>query len=90
MAVTKTWEARTQASIRLAEAFKPRERRRETWWLAGASLVVACGLGLVLIAKTQDFPDLESRLDHGELLDLNQVTRPEQLLPVLQVIADSN
>ncbi|HTU47041.1 MAG TPA: FtsW/RodA/SpoVE family cell cycle protein [Bryobacteraceae bacterium] len=90
MAVTKTWEARTAASVRVAEEFKPAERRRETWWLAGASAVVACGLALVLIAKTQDFPDLRSRLDRGELLNLNQVTQPEQLLPVLQVIADAS
>jgi cell division protein FtsW (lipid II flippase)/cell division protein FtsI/penicillin-binding protein 2 len=90
MAVTKTWEARTAASIRLAEAFKPAERRRETWWLAGASAVVACGLALVVIAKTQDFADLRGRLDHGELLNLNEVTRPEQLLPVLQVIGNAS
>ncbi|HEX3681510.1 MAG TPA: FtsW/RodA/SpoVE family cell cycle protein [Bryobacteraceae bacterium] len=90
MAVTKTWEARTAASIRLAETFEPGERRRETWWLAGVSALVACGLALVLIAKTQEFPDLRSRLDRGELLNLNQVTQPEQLLPVLQVIGDSS
>jgi cell division protein FtsW (lipid II flippase) len=88
MAVTKTWEARTEASIRLAETFEPRERRREMRWLAGASLAVVCGLALVAIAKTQDFPELQTRLHHGELLNLNQVTQPEQLLPVLQVIGD--
>jgi cell division protein FtsW (lipid II flippase)/cell division protein FtsI/penicillin-binding protein 2 len=90
MAVTNTWEARTRASIRLVEDFKPSERRREARWLAGVSAIVVCGLALVVIAKTQDFPELRSRLQHGELLNLNQVTQPEQLLPALQVIPDAN
>jgi len=90
MAVTKTWEARATAGIGLAETFEPRERKREVWWLAGASACVACGLALVLIAKTQDFAALRSRLQRGELLNLNEVTRPEQLLPALQAIGEAS
>jgi cell division protein FtsW (lipid II flippase)/cell division protein FtsI/penicillin-binding protein 2 len=89
MAVTKTWEARAAARLAFADVPKPWERRREAWWLAGASLLVACGLALVIAAKTQDFPDLAARLAHSELLNLNTVERPEQLLPVLQAIPDS-
>lgn len=82
MAVTNTWEGRAAARFAAAEAFEPRERRRETWWLAGASVLVACGLALVVIAKTQDL--------RGDLLNLNEVTEPGQLLPVLQAIAGSD
>jgi cell division protein FtsW (lipid II flippase)/cell division protein FtsI/penicillin-binding protein 2 len=90
MAVTKTWEARAAASFAFEDAPKPWERRREAWWLAGASLLVSCGLALVVFAKTQDFPELEERLAHGELLNLNAVTQAEQLVPALQVIPDSS
>lgn len=88
MAVTKTWEARAAARLSFTDAPRPWERRREAWWLAGASLLVVCGLGLVTVAKTQDFPELEGRLARGELLNLNVVTQPEQVMPVLQVISD--
>ncbi len=43
---------------------------------------------MVFLAKTQDFPEQQQRLDRGELLDLNQVTAPAQLLPVLQIVQD--
>ena len=51
----------------------------------GASVLVSAGLSLVYSAKTQNFPDLSARLDRGELLDLNRVTRPDQLAPFLQI-----
>lgn len=89
MAVTKTWEARAAAALTFENAPKPWERRREAWWLAGASLLVACGLVLVAAAKTQDFAELEARLARGELLNLNTVTQPEQLMPVLQAVPDA-
>ncbi len=86
MAVTKTWDSSLAIKLEFARKFKPIERRRELFWLAGASLVVACGLAMVLVAKTQDFQELQDRLARGELLDLNQVTASQQLLPVLQTI----
>lgn len=91
MAVTKTWESALVAKLtRDKSAWKPVERRREFVWLAAASIVVVFGLMAVLLAKTQDFPDLQQRLQHGELLNINTLQSADQLLPALQVIADSN
>jgi cell division protein FtsW (lipid II flippase)/cell division protein FtsI/penicillin-binding protein 2 len=50
--------------------------------------MVAAGLLMVYSAKTQNFPQLSAALAHGELIDLNQVSKPEQLLPFLQVFQD--
>jgi cell division protein FtsW (lipid II flippase) len=84
VAVTKSWESKVLAVG--AESSLP---RRIGWryfaWLAGTSLLVSIGLALVYSAKTHNFADQSSRLDHGELLDLNSVTKPEQLLPFLQI-----
>ena len=43
---------------------------------------------MVYSAKTQRFPELSAALARGELLDLNRVSNPEQLLPFLQVFQD--
>lgn len=83
MAVTKSWETTVALSV-AAAGLKPRERHREFWWLLAASLLVACGLGLVLLAKTQDFDDGIARLTNGELVNLNTVQQPQQLTPALQ------
>ena len=88
MAVTKSWELSQSVRFGPREIPVPPERRREMIWLLGASLVVAAGLVLVLLAKTEDFAARQARLDRSELLDLNTVTGPEQLLPFLQVYAD--
>ncbi len=84
MAVTKSWEAKV-----LAFGTESGEPRRIGWrefaWLVAASLLVSIGLALVYSAKTHNFGDLGSRLDRGELLDLNSVSKPEQLLPFLQI-----
>ncbi len=88
MAITKSWESSVAIERDLDKKAPPVERRRESVWLVGASLVVGCGLALVLAAKTQDFADLQGRLDRGELLNLNTVTGPDKLLPVLQIFQD--
>lgn len=88
MAVTNTWQARETLELQRAEAVTSRERRRETWWLLAATLIVACGLAMVFVAKTQDFPEEQQHLDHGELLNLSRATAPTQLLPVLQMVQD--
>lgn len=88
MAVTKSWEIRTETKLAVAESFQAPERRREFWWLAGASLLVAWGLALVLLAKTQDFAQFQQRLQSGQLLNLSEATQPAQLLPVLEFIRD--
>jgi cell division protein FtsW (lipid II flippase)/cell division protein FtsI/penicillin-binding protein 2 len=47
--------------------------------------MVSAGLLVVYSAKTREFPALSGALARGELLDLNRVSKPEQLLPFLQV-----
>ena len=89
MAVTKSWESGIAAKLDFAQKAIPQERRRELFWLAGASLLVACGFALVLLAKTEDFPELQAHLNHGELLNLNLVSNARDLLPALQMIDDS-
>ncbi len=88
MAVTRSWEQRTVIQIGPWEKTAPAERRRELPWLIGASVMVCAGLGLMLFAKTANFSDLSARLANGELLNLNAVTKPEQLLPALQIFSD--
>lgn len=89
MAVTKSWEQRAIVQIGPWEKAAPVERRQELPWLIGASVMVCAGLGLVLFAKTLNFPDLSARLANGELLNLNAVSKPEQLLPVLEMFPDA-
>jgi len=88
MAVTKSWELSQEVRFGLRENPVPGERRREMFWLLGASLVVAAGLALVLLAKTEDFAEQQARLDHGELLHLNAVTDQQQLVPFLRLYTD--
>ncbi len=88
MAITKSWESGVAAKLDFAEKADAPERRRELFWLLAASLLVACGLALVLLAKTEDFPDLQGRLNRGELLNLNLVSTPQELQPALEMITD--
>jgi cell division protein FtsI/penicillin-binding protein 2/cell division protein FtsW (lipid II flippase) len=89
VAVTKSWEQRTVIQIGPWEKVAPVERRRELPWLIGASVMVCMGLGLVLWAKTANFSDLSARLEQGELLNLDAVTNPDQLLPALDFFTDA-
>jgi cell division protein FtsW (lipid II flippase)/cell division protein FtsI/penicillin-binding protein 2 len=85
MAVTKSWEAKVLA-VGSDRGVAPRRAGwRELAWLAGASLIVGAGLFLVHAAKSQNFGDLSQSLARGELLDLNSVTKSDELLPFLQV-----
>ncbi|MBV9267054.1 MAG: FtsW/RodA/SpoVE family cell cycle protein, partial [Acidobacteriaceae bacterium] len=87
MAVTRTWEHELAARLKLLEELpKPVERKTEWKCLLAASIVVTAGLALVFVAKTQDFADEQHKLDHGELLNLNEIDRPEALLPLLEII----
>ena len=85
MAVTKSWEHVATANLGTFKPPVPRERRHELWWLLGSSLLVGVTLAMVCLAKTQNFGELQSRLDRGELFNLNAATEKEQLLPFLQV-----
>lgn len=81
MAVTKSWER--SANLLLAEA-APYSRRDEFVWLLGASLLVAWGLALVCAAKMLETPEKSAAV-----LNLNVATAPEQILPFLTVVRDS-
>jgi cell division protein FtsW (lipid II flippase) len=89
VAVTKSWEAKVLAVG--TESGAPRRiGLREFAWLAGASLLVSIGLALVYSAKTHNFAELSARLGRGELLDLNTVTKPDQLLPFLKIFPNDS
>ena len=83
MAVTRSWTA-PGASPLVFAVEKPAAPRGEWAWLACASLFVATGLAQVYAAKTQNFARVEQQLRHGELVNINQVGSPEQLLPLLE------
>jgi cell division protein FtsI/penicillin-binding protein 2/cell division protein FtsW (lipid II flippase) len=57
-------------------------------WLLLASIVVATGLVLVYQAKTQNYADVEAKLAHNELLNLNAVTSSDLILPFLRFQPD--
>jgi cell division protein FtsI/penicillin-binding protein 2/cell division protein FtsW (lipid II flippase) len=88
LAVTKSWESKVLATGAKAGAMPGRVGWREFVWLALSSALVAVGLLMVYSAKTQNFAQLSAALAQGGLLDLNQVSKPEQLLPFLQVFQD--
>ena len=85
MAVTKSWESKVLAVGSEGRVSSGRAGWRQFLWLACASLLVSAGLLLVYSAKTHDFGELSSRMSRAELLNLNQITSADELLPVLQV-----
>jgi cell division protein FtsI/penicillin-binding protein 2/cell division protein FtsW (lipid II flippase) len=88
LAVTKSWESKVLATGAKTGALPGRVGWREFVWLALSSVLVAVGLLMVYSAKTQNFAQLSATLAQGGLLDLNQVSKPEQLLPFLQMFQD--
>jgi cell division protein FtsW (lipid II flippase)/cell division protein FtsI/penicillin-binding protein 2 len=88
LAVTKSWEAKVISTGARGATAPGRIAWREFLWLACSSVLVAAGLLMVYSAKTQAFPEQTIALARGELLDLNQVSAPEQLLPFLRVFQD--
>ena len=83
MAVTRSWTA-PGARPAVVAVETSREPRAEWAWLIAASLVVAAALAMVFAAKSQDFSAVERKLSRGELVNLNTVQGPEDLVPVLQ------
>jgi cell division protein FtsI/penicillin-binding protein 2/cell division protein FtsW (lipid II flippase) len=89
LAVTKSWESKVLAAgTRAGVAAPGRLAWRQFAWLAATSVMVGVGLLVVYSARTREFPGQSGALGRGELLDLNQVTKPEQLLPFLVVFQD--
>jgi cell division protein FtsI/penicillin-binding protein 2/cell division protein FtsW (lipid II flippase) len=80
MAITKSWER--AVSIQLAADPPSPERRGKFLWLAGASLLIACGLALVCFAKIAQLPA------PGQTIDVNAVSSAQDLLPYLAIFTD--
>lgn len=88
MAVTRS-AAGERASLRHTAQPAPFWRITESLWLAGGIMLIIAGLFLVYRAKTNDFADTEKGLASGKLVDLNQLSAREDLLPVLNIIPDA-
>jgi cell division protein FtsW (lipid II flippase) len=88
MAVTRSSAAERaplQHSLRPAANW----RTRELVWTVAASLLVAAGLYLVYRAKTSEFANVEQGLAAKKLLDLNNLSTREELVPALIMIPDA-
>ena len=89
MAVTRSWESKV-LSLGRASGATARIGWREFAWLAAASILVSAGLALVYFAKTSNFVELSAGLARGDLLNLNQVGKPEDLRNLLLVFPDGS
>ncbi len=58
-------------------------RFRELLWSLSAALLIAAGLWFVYRAKTQEFGAIEQGLQAKQLVNLNNLSAREDLLPVL-------
>jgi cell division protein FtsI/penicillin-binding protein 2 len=81
MAVTRSWTARGPRRTVVAVR-KTAPARHAFLWLACASLLVAAGLAMVYAAKVQRWEGA------AQAVNVNAVTSPQQLLPLLESIAD--
>ena len=63
-------------------------RRREALWLLAASLMVAVGFYFVYRAKTRSFAEIETAIAGRQLLNLNDLTAREDLLPYLAIFTE--
>ncbi len=61
----------------------PAPRDRETLLLAGALVVLLLGLVLVYKAVTHPFAEAQAAIARGDIVDLQTLRQPEQLLPLL-------
>src|ERR1039458_2270332 len=85
------------AVTRSTAADRPRMgRARKVWRLKellgtlAAGLLVAFGLHLVYQAKSAGLPEVDQGLASRRLLNLNELTAREDLLPTLAAIGDSH
>jgi cell division protein FtsW (lipid II flippase) len=71
-----------------------RRSRAEAWpageflWLAAVSILIAVGVFLVFKAKTRAFGEIEQGLATRQLLNLNDLSIREDLLPFLSIVSD--
>src|SRR5437867_4450466 len=87
MAVT-----RSTAAERVQTRYRPLGTRTwpigESLWLMAVSIVIAVGLYLVFEAKSRPFGKIEEGLASGQLLNLNDLSSREELLPFLNIVSD--
>ncbi|HEX2644416.1 MAG TPA: FtsW/RodA/SpoVE family cell cycle protein, partial [Thermoanaerobaculia bacterium] len=63
-------------------------RTQEALLLAGAFVAVLFGLFLVYRAVTSSFAEVEARMGRGEVVNLNEVSRAEQITPLLSFLEE--
>jgi cell division protein FtsW (lipid II flippase) len=87
MAVTRS-NAGDRAGARRSGGSRAAWRRKEFAWSLAAALLVGAGLHLVYKAKVEPFPEIEKGLAAKTLLNLNDLSEREQLLPALAAYPD--
>lgn len=83
MAITRSNENRLALQLDFLAAASGVERRREFGWLLAASLLVAAGLSLVVLARTQELAAARQQLQTGQLVNLNEAGTASRLTPLL-------
>ncbi|PYT22235.1 MAG: hypothetical protein DMG57_36005 [Acidobacteria bacterium] len=87
MAVT-----RSKAIERVATTYGPLHRKAgdasEVVWLAAVAVLIACGLFLVFKAKIHAFGEIEQGLASKQILNLNELSSRDDLLPYLEIFPD--
>ncbi len=79
MAVTRSWTTTAPQVVRIDS----RPSFSGEWlWLVCASLLVAAGLAMVYVAKLQSFAGAD------RLVNVNRVSSPEELMPLLESFPD--
>ncbi|HTQ55680.1 MAG TPA: FtsW/RodA/SpoVE family cell cycle protein [Bryobacteraceae bacterium] len=63
-------------------------RRDEAFWLLAATLILAFGFILVYRAKARGFAEIDSGLANKQLLNLNDLSAREDVLPFLQIFTE--
>jgi cell division protein FtsW (lipid II flippase) len=63
-------------------------RRREAIWMLASSLMLLAGFVFVYRAKTRSFTEIQTSLAARQLLNLNDLTAREDLLPYLSIFAE--
>ena len=86
MAVTKSRSAERVVERKRAAGVD--WRRRELLGMLAAGLLVAIGLGLVYRSKSAALAEVQRDLAAKKLLNLNDLTAREDLLPALSVVSD--
>src|SRR6516225_1567101 len=87
MAITRSKTAE-RAEIRRLPARRPAWRLSELLWTLGAALFIASGLYLVYQAKSAGLMVADQGLAARRLVNLNELSAREDLLPALGMIGD--